>query len=335
MATKLARRLYKSALQELKSHRINNNGYQVPVVRLVPEHLDEGHGFNLHDEWKGGFQMIVNSWFKETQDHHRPADDRYRQIIHQHVRETWLPWLKENRQRHSAAFGQSEMWRDKKDSVLFSGILAHDPNRKPDISTDNYVTDYELRELVAGLSRQAPVSPSEYLEFHSVGMNLLRKIILSGQTSSTAMTRVIGHEGDTLLKIQISTEGQDLSGDGNHYAFWYNVCFLTCPGPAKTGTHHIRILGRHLKFKDAEGNVVTSVDRFGDGVVGKQPILGSPGFNSFQYMSSCRLPTSTGKMEGSFLVATRPIYCEDRELAYFDKEERVEVPFSTVSLCAF
>ncbi len=62
----------------------------------------------------------------------------------------------------------------------------------------------------------------------------------------------------------------------------------------------VQLLRRHWIITDANGRVEHVR---GDGVVGEQPVI-APG-GSFDYVSGCPLPTSSGTMVGSFTFAAR------------------------------
>ncbi len=59
----------------------------------------------------------------------------------------------------------------------------------------------------------------------------------------------------------------------------------------------VKLLTRHWTIRDARG-MLHEVN--GDGVVGEQPVL-EPG-SSFNYVSGCPLSTSSGSMEGHYMV---------------------------------
>ncbi len=80
--------------------------------------------------------------------------------------------------------------------------------------------------------------------------------------------------------------------NANHYFFSYTVEIHN--GGEKT----VQLVGRHWIITDAHGKVE---EVQGAGVVGQQPTL-EPG-ESFKYSSFCPLPTPTGTMEGSYLMA--------------------------------
>lgn len=62
----------------------------------------------------------------------------------------------------------------------------------------------------------------------------------------------------------------------------------------------VQLLGRHWIITDGLGRVEHVR---GDGVVGDQPMI-APG-GSYDYVSGCPLPTSSGTMTGSFTMAAR------------------------------
>jgi ApaG protein len=64
------------------------------------------------------------------------------------------------------------------------------------------------------------------------------------------------------------------------------------------GRETVQLLRRHWRITDAHGRV-QEVE--GEGVVGEQPVLG-PG-QSFRYTSGAPLPTPSGLMGGTYLMA--------------------------------
>ena len=64
------------------------------------------------------------------------------------------------------------------------------------------------------------------------------------------------------------------------------------------GTASVQLISRHWKITDAQGRIQ---EVKGEGVVGKQPVLG-PG-EEFRYTSGCPLPTPTGFMTGTYQMA--------------------------------
>ena len=62
----------------------------------------------------------------------------------------------------------------------------------------------------------------------------------------------------------------------------------------------VQLLGRHWIITDANGRVEQVR---GPGVVGDQPVI-APG-GSYDYVSGCPLPTSSGTMVGSYTFAAR------------------------------
>jgi ApaG protein len=61
----------------------------------------------------------------------------------------------------------------------------------------------------------------------------------------------------------------------------------------------VQLISRHWKITDAEDH---TEEVRGPGVVGEQPVL-QPG-QSFEYTSSCPLPTAYGTMEGTYQMVT-------------------------------
>ena len=78
----------------------------------------------------------------------------------------------------------------------------------------------------------------------------------------------------------------------NHYVWAYDVEIIN------TSDETIQLKERSWTITDASG-VVEKVH--GPGVVGEQPILKAG--DSFRYSSGCPLPTSSGIMVGSYLMA--------------------------------
>jgi ApaG protein len=89
------------------------------------------------------------------------------------------------------------------------------------------------------------------------------------------------------------------------YAFSYEITI------ENTGEYTVQLMRRHWYIYNGNGTM-TEVE--GEGVIGKQPIL-EPG-ESHQYMSGCSLPTTMGKMKGTYLM-----------VRLFDQKEfYVEIP---------
>jgi ApaG protein len=65
------------------------------------------------------------------------------------------------------------------------------------------------------------------------------------------------------------------------------------------GSERVQLLSRHWVITDGHQRI-QEVE--GDGVVGKQPVLG-PG-ESFSYTSACPLTTPTGNMRGTYLMVS-------------------------------
>ncbi len=64
----------------------------------------------------------------------------------------------------------------------------------------------------------------------------------------------------------------------------------------------VQLLGRHWIITDGNGRVEHVR---GDGVVGDQPVI-APG-GSYDYVSGCPLPTSSGTMTGTYTMAAREV----------------------------
>ena len=86
---------------------------------------------------------------------------------------------------------------------------------------------------------------------------------------------------------------QHSSPDANHYVWAYHIKIENC------GPETVQLRRRHWQITDALGRLQ---EVRGPGVVGEQPVLG-PG-ESFEYTSSCPLPTSSGFMVGDYEMET-------------------------------
>ena len=95
------------------------------------------------------------------------------------------------------------------------------------------------------------------------------------------------------IKISTLTQFQDLYSNANqlNYAFSYKIRI------ENTSEFTVQLLRRHWYIYNANGSV-TEVE--GEGVIGQQPIL-EPG-QVHEYVSGCNLPTSMGKMNGTYLM---------------------------------
>lgn len=78
------------------------------------------------------------------------------------------------------------------------------------------------------------------------------------------------------------------------------------------GTEPVQLMNRHWFITDDNGHVE---EVRGPGVVGQQPKLG-PG-ESFEYTSGCPLPTSSGKMEGTYEMVSEGGETFDVKIAPF------------------
>ena len=88
--------------------------------------------------------------------------------------------------------------------------------------------------------------------------------------------------------------GEQSDAANGQYAWSYHVRI-------ENGTDEdVQLSARHWIITDANGEVH---EVRGEGVVGAQPVI-APG-GSFDYVSGCPLPTSSGTMRGSFAMAAR------------------------------
>ena len=79
----------------------------------------------------------------------------------------------------------------------------------------------------------------------------------------------------------------------NRYVWAYRVVI------SNHGAHTVKLHSRYWRITDATGRVQ---EVRGEGVVGKQPVLG-PG-ESFEYSSGAPLPTPSGFMGGAYQMQT-------------------------------
>jgi ApaG protein len=86
---------------------------------------------------------------------------------------------------------------------------------------------------------------------------------------------------------------QHSSPDDNHYVWAYHVRI------ENSGNETVQLRSRHWRITDSQGRLQ---EVRGPGVVGEQPIL-APG-QSFEYTSSCPLPTPSGFMVGDYEMET-------------------------------
>ncbi len=84
------------------------------------------------------------------------------------------------------------------------------------------------------------------------------------------------------------------SPEDNHYVWAYHVRIENC------GSETVQLRRRQWQITDSLGR---QQEVRGPGVVGEQPVL-APG-ESFEYTSSCPLPTPSGIMVGDYEMETR------------------------------
>ncbi len=98
------------------------------------------------------------------------------------------------------------------------------------------------------------------------------------------------------VRVQVESfyvEEQSAPDEG-YYLFAYQVRI------SNLGEETVQLLSREWIITDAHGREQRVQ---GPGVVGKQPVL-SPG-ETFEYTSSCPLPTPVGAMHGTYQMVTR------------------------------
>jgi ApaG protein len=95
------------------------------------------------------------------------------------------------------------------------------------------------------------------------------------------------YEIEVIVETQYLPEQSD--PDAERYFFAYRIHITN------VGTTAAQLISRHWIITDAEGKVE---EVRGLGVVGNQPLL-QPG-ESFEYTSSCPLPTPVGTMKGTY-----------------------------------
>ncbi|MBV8888759.1 MAG: Co2+/Mg2+ efflux protein ApaG [Alphaproteobacteria bacterium] len=102
---------------------------------------------------------------------------------------------------------------------------------------------------------------------------------------------------ETTRSIKITVEpfylSQHSAPDENRFVWAYRVRI------ENTGGETVQLRNRHWKITDSHGRLQ---EVRGPGVVGEQPVL-APG-ESFEYTSSCPLPTPSGFMVGSYEMQT-------------------------------
>jgi ApaG protein len=86
---------------------------------------------------------------------------------------------------------------------------------------------------------------------------------------------------------------EESSPESNRYFFAYTVEITNL------GLERVRLQARYWRIVDGRGDLQ---EVRGEGVVGKQPVLG-PG-ESFTYTSGCPLSTPDGTMEGAYVMVT-------------------------------
>jgi ApaG protein len=86
---------------------------------------------------------------------------------------------------------------------------------------------------------------------------------------------------------------QHSSPDENHYVWAYHVKIQN------DGAQTVQLRRRHWRITDSRGRLQ---EVRGPGVVGEEPVL-KPG-ESFEYTSSCPLPTPSGFMVGDYEMET-------------------------------
>ena len=92
----------------------------------------------------------------------------------------------------------------------------------------------------------------------------------------------------------------------DHYVWAYHVRI------ENSGDETVQLRNRHWKIIDSVGRLQ---EVRGPGVVGEQPVL-KPG-QSFEYTSSCPLPTASGAMNGRYLMRSATGEAFDVEIPIF------------------
>jgi len=93
---------------------------------------------------------------------------------------------------------------------------------------------------------------------------------------------------------------------GLEWSFLYTITITN------EGRETVQLLSRHWIITHETGQV-EEVE--GEGVIGQQPTL-RPG-ESFTYTSGCKLPTASGKMEGTYQMVSRGGQSFDVKIAAF------------------
>ena len=95
------------------------------------------------------------------------------------------------------------------------------------------------------------------------------------------------------ITVRVNPRFLDEQSDpqSDHYVWSYHIRIENRCG------HSVQLIARHWIIIDGDGDIE---EVKGEGVVGEQPVIADGG--SFDYVSGCPLPTSSGTMHGSYAM---------------------------------
>jgi len=185
-------------------------------------------------------------------------------------------------------------------------------------------SEFELMEnyLIPSL-RNSIISKTEYTldEFDAIISEKLR--LEEVEADQAAIQK--GFDLCRFLDTQLTQQGGSSSTVSNDVQVDVSTAFFVPPSPSgmpkkhlfpykirfhNLGEKKVKLLGRHLIFRNSQEEVLTEVPRNSHGVVGEQPSLGTgdifeytSGF-TFPYIISEKDPGVLGSMEGSYQMVT-------------------------------
>lgn len=124
------------------------------------------------------------------------------------------------------------------------------------------------------------------------------------------MTEPETNAPDVRVAVRVVLVPEHSNPEQNQWLYAYTVTI------SNRSSKTVQLLSRHWIITDANGHVE---EVQGPGVVGLQPVL-KPS-ESFEYTSTCPLPTSFGTMQGSYQMQTLDGDSFDAEIAPFSLGE--------------